>query len=214
MFQRSTAFILERGNPFKWVRFSILIHTVFAVIKILTSIVSFSVFLFIHAFYNIMIVKAKSLVLNTHPDENRQSLNAKKVYQIIGYSIITISFIFMIYCVRLFHPNYNMIVYPKFVGILVALFTLFELIISFSGIVSARIEGDLLAEALKFINMTSSLISIHLTQLTLVSFTNDNHRFPIYIGYSGYIIGLVILGVGIFMIKRVAAVSINESEVL
>lgn len=202
MIQRGATFILERGNPFKWVKFSILTHTVFAIIKILTSVLSFSIFLFIHAFYNILIVRTKYLVFNTRKDESSQSLDAEKVYQIIGYSIIAISFIFTIYCVRLFHPNYNMIAYPKFVGILVALFTVFELIISYSGIVTARMERDILAEALKFINMTSSLISIHLTQLTLVSFTNADYRISLYIGISGYIIGLVILGMGIFMIKR------------
>lgn len=212
MIQRGTDFILERGNPFKWVKFSILTHTVFAIMKILTSVVSFSAFLFIHSFYNIMIVRAKSLVFNTHKDKSPQSLDAEKVYQIIGYSIIAISFIFTMYCVRLFHPSYNMIVYPKFVGILVALFTVFELIISFSGIVTARMERDILAEALKFINMTSSLISIHLTQLTLVSFTNADHRISLYIGISGYIIGLVILGMGIFMIKRAHVVSASSDK--
>ncbi|MFC6463438.1 hypothetical protein ACFP65_00275 [Marinilactibacillus sp. GCM10026970] len=214
MIQRGTDFILERGNPFKWVKFSILTHTVFAIVKILTSIVSFSIFLFIHSFYNIMIVRAKYLVFNTHKDESPQSLDAEKVYQIIGYSIIAISFIFTIYCVRLFHPNYNMIAYPKLVGVVVALFTVFELIISFSGIVTARMERDLLAEALKFINMTSSLISIHLTQLTLVSFTNADHHISLYIGISGYIIGLVILGMGIFMIKRAITISVNNNSII
>ncbi|MEC6748091.1 hypothetical protein VXN63_06010 [Marinilactibacillus sp. XAAS-LB27] len=204
MIQRGATFILERGNPFKWVKFSILTHTVFAIIKILTSIVSFSIFLFIHAFYNIMIVRTKYLVFNTHRDENQQSLDTEKVYKVIGYSIVAISFIFMVYCIRLFHPDYNMIAYPKFVGISVVVFTVVELMISISGIVTARMERDVLAEGLKFINMTSSLISIHLSQLTLVSFTNTNYQVSIYIGISGYMIGLVILGMGLFMIKRAA----------
>lgn len=204
MIQRGATFILERGNPFKWVKFSILTHTVFAIIKILTSIVSFSIFLFIHAFYNIMIVRTKYLVFNTHRDENQQSLDTEKVYKVIGYSIVAISFIFMVYCIRLFHPDYNMIAYPEFVGISVVVFTVVELMISISGVVTARMERDVLAEGLKFINMTSSLISIHLSQLTLVSFTNANYQVSIYIGISGYMIGLVILGMGLFMIKRAA----------
>ncbi|WP_208560478.1 hypothetical protein [Marinilactibacillus kalidii] len=214
MIQRGTAFIMERGNPFKWVRFSILTHTLFAIGKILMSILSFSVFLFIHSFYNVLIVRTKYLVFHTHRDKNQQYSDAEKVYKMIGYSIIIISFIFAFYCMRLFHPEYNMIAYPKIVGISVLIFTLIELVISLSGIVSARMEQNVLAEALKFINMTSALVSIHLSQLTLVSFTNADYRVSIHIGITGNIIGLAILGMGLFMIKRASVMSLNKNRIL
>lgn len=202
MIQKGIDFILEKNNPFKWLKFSIALQLAMAFGKMFLSVYSFSIFLLSHSFYNLVIAIAKYLVFLSKNRNNSLFSNYKQVYKLIGYSILGASLLFIFFCTRMFKNGYSDSVYPMHIGIIIAIITFTEFFLAIKGIVLARKNGDTLTEALKLINLVSSIISLSLTQIVIMSFSYEDGNPAFYNGFSGIFLGALSAIIGFLMILK------------
>ncbi|WP_208559557.1 hypothetical protein [Marinilactibacillus kalidii] len=196
--------IYKKQNPFQWINYAIYTHASFAIVKIVISIATLSLFLFIHAFYNLMLAIAKSTISKTNSNRDRGIIDERKVYKSTAILILVISIVYSLYCKRIFLTTYELTTYPMILSIGIALFAFIELTLAMIGIIVARKKANLLIESLKMINLTSSLISLHLTQTAIMSFASasDSVNTVRLIGYGGYFMSFIIFLVSLLMLLR------------
>lgn len=163
--------------------------------KIILSIMSMSLSLFISSFYNLGIGIAKRNSIKV----SKKSLYNK--YINVGIIVIVSSLIYVAYSIyRLIfgmNPNYHM-----YVGIGIAAVTFTDLTLAIIGIVKARKRQDMQSEVLKFIKLSTALISLSLTQTALLSFTIEGD-ISVYCAGGGILFGVFAGIVGIYMIRYI-----------
>lgn len=159
------------------------------ILKILVFIFTKSFLFLISSLYNLCIGIAKQKVY---------SKNSK--YFLVGLFIIFASICFILYSIWIIiirkDVNYNL-----YTALLISSVTFFDIIYSIYGIVKENKNGNIQNKTLKQINLVSALISLQLTQSSLLSFTTmGNNSF--YNGLLGIIVGIISLFIGIIVLNK------------
>ncbi len=196
-------------NPIKWFRkipeekkiifygrLSLIKGLFYFLFKILVGIVFRSYFLIAIAIYSMFIGYVKHNCAHglKHNKENIKDIHA----YIRGGAILAISSIFYIaYTIaQMFFPSnfkYNLII-----AIAIAAFAFYSIIMSFIGVVKAKGKTMLIKEY-KYTNFATAFNNITLAQIAILSFTTSQNM-SFYNGAIGVIVGLVIFGIGIYLL--------------
>lgn len=171
------------------------------------GIFTFSIFLFVNAFYNVGMAYAKYIAMNGYktgkqpPDDTHPFGYGREEYRVyfrVGLIIIVSSIVFMIYSMRLFITGSNAY-YPMVIAIAIAAVTFTEIGMAIQGAVSMKKRREVCIEATKMANLASSLISLVLTQTAILSFTMEGNN-SVYNGISGMVFGGCAALIGVYML--------------
>ncbi len=174
-------------------------NIVLALFKILSGMLSFSIFTCINGFYTLGMVLARYCAL-------AGVIRAKKVseqyryYRWSGIVLIGASCLYIAYAIRMyFHPSYT--TYHPYLAMGIATVTFVEIGLNLRGVLIFRKNYFPLLHALKTINLATSLISLVLTQAAILSFT-DEVQNPSSNGILGVLMGTCAVFLGIYMLQR------------
>lgn len=150
-------------------KLSSLTSFIIAFAKLLFSLMTFSIFIGINAFYTATIGYGKhqsALGLSL----NKQ--NEKKYYRKIGLLIFIANLAYLLYASRLFFIT-EQTSFDQNAALGIATITFFELGLNIAGIIKANKKKDILLQAAKLLNLSSALIGLVLTQAALLSYTRS-----------------------------------------
>lgn len=164
------------------------------IFKIFMALYSHSWLIFIHAVYNIIKFGAGHYA-------RRERAGHFNTMFYSGLLVIAASAVYLVYSIYIFmygsHAAYHM-----YIAIGIAAVTTYELTVAIYGLQKARKSQQPQAEAVKSINLASSLISVSLTQTAILSYTNADMDMSPFYALGDAIFGLLALLVGIFMLFR------------
>lgn len=210
------AYCKDKQNRYNWiVRFtmlSVLVNAAFAIGKIVIGIYSFSLFLCINGLYNMGVSLAKSIPVRWYSKKNNaiQSGNNSRRQTIkeeyrglyrMGVVVLAASAVYLVYSIHMMEVMKSSIHYDKITAITIATLTFTEIGIALRGFIVTRKNKKPLFEGIKLISLTTSLISLVLTQTAIMSFSQNGDP-AYYCGITGVIFGTVSAGIGIYMIIR------------
>lgn len=178
---------------------SVLSNTVAAIIKIYVGIISFSFFFCISALYSLIIAYAKynALAGISTKDEKEQN----KHYFSIGLTILTSGIIYIIYSTRMFT---GVTIFPQLsieIAITIAAYTFLGLILNIRSYIISRKIKNLISQAIRLTNLSSSFICLVLTQISIMSVAYQGDA-SLANGLSGIVFGSLVILIGIFMITK------------
>ncbi|MFV0394251.1 MAG: hypothetical protein ACK5LC_07635 [Coprobacillaceae bacterium] len=183
---------------------SILYNFILAIGKLSLGIYNISFFLCINAFYNLGIALAKivaikgfknSYLYDTHHGYGHA---AYRSYIKVGFILSISAFIYILYSARLFIMK-EPVDYSNMTSITIALVSFVEIGLAMYGTLTTSKENEPSINAIKMTNLSSSLISLVLTQTAAISFMhNDDISF--YHGLIGVIFGVIAMIIGIYMV--------------
>ena len=164
--------------------------------KIIVGIVFESWFLIAIAIYSLFIGYVKN---NCSRGLLKNKDNINDIYSYIrGGVVLSISSIFYItYTIfQIYYPSnfqYNLII-----AIAIATFATYSIAMSIVGIVRAKGKTMLIKEY-KFTNFATAFNNLVLTQIALLSISSTSIRMAVYNGIIGVIVGIIILGIGLYL---------------
>ena len=164
--------------------------------KIIVGIVFESWFLIAIAIYSLFIGYVKN---NCSRGLLKNKDNINDIYSYIrGGVVLSISSIFYItYTIfQIYYPSnfqYNLII-----AIAIATFATYSIAMSIVGIVRAKGKTMLIKEY-KFTNFATAFNNLVLTQIVLLSISSTSIRMAVYNGIIGVIVGIIILGIGLYL---------------
>lgn len=179
--------------------------------KILSGLLSLSVFVCVNGGYTLGMVVARYCAL-------AGVLRAKDVreqcryYRWAGKILILASILYMAYSGwAFFHPKYT--AYPKSIALAIATFTFVEIGLNIRGVVVNRKNKTPLLHALKTINLAASLISLVLTQSAILSIAQGGYHDPSSNALLGALMGACAALLGVFMLWRIKRIEAkNQPE--
>ncbi|WP_202707475.1 hypothetical protein [Sporosalibacterium faouarense] len=175
-----------------------------AVGKLIMGIVSLSLFICTNAFYSFGMIGAKTIALIGI----RKAKNKREQYKYYLWStsvLIISSLLYIIYSIMLFF-NPILSSYHMYVAIGIATVTFTDIGLNIRGVIITRHDHTLLIHAIKMTNLSTSLISLVLTQTALLSFTIKETNILDMSkanGVIGLIMGSAATLIGIYMIYRI-----------
>jgi hypothetical protein len=160
-------------------------------------------------------VGKRGIVLNTGRQKG-QTLSDETAFRLSGLVLIIASGLYLVYCVQMLRGETAFRVYPtKWIPIGIATVSFVEIGMAIRGLVKARKTKTLMMEALKFIALSSALVSLVLTQSALLSLgSQDGQKIhtaaqiasDITISASCGLLGLIVGGLsalmGVYMLFR------------
>jgi len=178
--------------------------------KLVTGILSLSLFTCVSAFYTFGMVIAKYFALEGIVKAKTKQ-EQYRCYFLSGIILVVASILFVAYSLRLFlHPATS--TYSMYAALCIATFTFAELGINIRGVIVERHNHTPLFHAIKMINLASSLICLVLTQTAILSFSDtqvDLH--PAANGLIGVVMGLGATAIGIIMIVRIRRIQTGRN---
>lgn len=193
-------------------RISITYNFILALSKIAMGLYNLSFFLCINAFYNLGIAFAKTVAIkgfkNSHLYDTHRGYGreAYKSYKQVGIILAVSAFIYILYSARLFVTK-EQANYSNVTGITIALVTFTEIALATYGILTTSKENEPAINAIKMANLSSSLISLVLTQTAIMSFAYPiKNSTSLYNGLSGVIFGGLAMLIGLYMISHMSRI--------
>lgn len=188
---------------------SVLLNATLAIGKIIAGIFSLSLFLCVHALYNVGIALAKTVAVEGRnaKGESASGCEAREMDScscLMGWFVLASSIAYIVYSVRLF-IGVSSVSYPKIIAIAIAAFSFTELGMSVHGLITSRWRRQPFVKAIKLINLATSLTSLALTQAAIMSFAYEGDA-AYFVGLTGMVFGCCAAFVGlylIFMMRRV-----------
>ena len=177
-------------------RISLFKNLFYFLFKIIVGFIFRSYFLIAIAIYSIFIGYVKN---NCSYGLKHNKENIKDIYSYIrGGAVLAISSVFYIaYTIaQMFFPSnfkYNIVI-----AIMIAIFAFYSISMSIIGVVKAKGKTMLIKEY-KYTNFATAFNNITLAQIAILSFTKSNNM-PFYNGAIGVIVGLIILGIGAYLV--------------
>ncbi|MFT4146479.1 MAG: hypothetical protein QM644_18705 [Mobilitalea sp.] len=172
--------------------------------KLIMGIVSLSFFACVNSFYTFGMILAKAIALAGIRKE-REGKEQYPYYYWSGVVLIISSIIYMIYSIRLFfHPITS--TYHMYVALGISAVTFFEISLNIRGVILTRDKQNLLIHAIKMINLSASLIALVLTQMALLSISENKGDLVERSNANGMIglcMGTIATLIGCYMIARV-----------
>ncbi len=176
-------------------KFSFIKNLVFFVLKILIGLYFKSYFLIAIALYDVCIGLVKELC--SHGLRHKRDTSEDIKRYIKGGMILSSSSVFYLAYVitQMFFPSsykYNLVI-----AIIIAAYSFYYITLSIIGVVSIK-GKTLLVKEYKLTCLASALNNIVLTQIALLSFTTNGDTMG-QNATIGIIVGLIILGIGIYI---------------
>lgn len=199
---------LQNTHPTYPVIGSIIVNLVLAAGKVLTGLLTLSLFPCIHAGYNVCVALARYRVLKGLHQGIAYRAHAEDGVR-IGALLLGSSLCFMLYSLRMFFapPTTQ---FPMEAALAIAAFTFAELILSLCNICSKRHKDAPLLWISKWLTLASSLIGLALTQRTILSFANPGSSASQANGLAGmFFAGLAAL-IGGFIILHSSRIAPGE----
>lgn len=160
------------------------------VIKIFLSIAAHSPLIMIHAVYSIVNAVTKHLAKS---NKQRKNISIKKVSILVMLaSLIYLIYSLYIYC---FGSDSH---YHMYVAIGIAAITFYELFATVISIVHPSPNKDIYDKTIQYINLSSMMIALSLTQTAILSFTGEGDMSKYY-AIGDAIFGMISLIIGIIM---------------
>lgn len=164
--------------------------------KIIVGIVFKSWFIIAIAIYSLFIGYVKN---NCSRGLLKNKDNIKDIHSYIrGGVVLSISSLFYItYTVfQIYYPsNFQ---YNTIIAIAIAAFATYSIAMSIVGIIRAKGKTMLIKEY-KFTNFATAFNNLVLTQIALLSVASTSENLPVYNGFLGVIVGIIILGIGLYL---------------
>ena len=197
-------------RPLRIARVSAVGNVVFGVGKLALGIASMSLLTCVNAFYTFGMVGAKSCVLAGAIKEENTTAQYR-YYKISGIVLIVASALYIAYSAWLVaHPVTS--VFSIYIALSIATFTFAELAVNIRGVIVYRHEDTPLLNAIKMINLASSLICLVLTQTALIALVPESQAemHPATNGFMGILMGSAAVILGIVMIRRINKIQARE----
>lgn len=167
------------------------VSLILGIYKIVLSILTNSILIFIYSFYNFGSMIIKITFMKNYKKENEK-------YYFVGLIVVITSICYIFYSIKMLrgelNPNYH-----EYLAIGIAAVTFWDIGMAIYGIVKARKKKDIKLESLKLTSLASSLISLNLTQIAIFSFKGKNDDY-FYNGLMGIGLALIAMCIGIYMI--------------
>lgn len=182
-----------------------------AIFKILSGILSVSLFTCVNGFYTLGMVAARYCAL-AGVIRTKEVSEQYRYYRWSGIVLIVASCLYIAYSIRMyFQPSYT--VYHPYLAMGIATVTFVEIGINLRGVLIFRKNYFPLLHALKTINLATSLISLVLTQAAILSFT-DEVQNPSSNGILGVLMGTCAVLLGVYMLQRMGTDECRDKETL
>lgn len=186
-----------RAKKLVFTRISLVKDAFLVIGKAVIGILFLSVFMLMNAFYSLGMGGARFLVLRMHSQNKEEQLRG---YRRIGIVILVASVCFALYSLRMFVAGTSM-KYSMEVALVIACYTFVEFALNIRDSIRLGRSNDPASEALKLIDLASTLICFVLTQAAIMSFSSkDDPSFAN--GLSGITFGALSALVGVYMIVR------------
>ncbi len=176
---------------------SIALNAVLAVGKLVAGILTFSIFMCFHAFYNVGMGMAKYFILAGIKRSASRS-EEYEVFRTVGIVVLAASLVYALYSVRLFIGGQSAR-YPQVAAITIATVTFTEIVLNIQGSISTKKADRLMLHANKLVGLASSLVSLVLTQTAIMSFAHDGDA-AFANGLSGVFFGICAALIGLYML--------------
>ena len=167
------------------------VSLILGIYKIVLSILTNSILIFIYSFYNFGSMIIKITFMKNYKKESEK-------YYFVGLIVVITSICYIFYSIKMIrgelHPNYH-----EYLAIGIAAVTFWDIGMAIYGIVKARKKKDIKLESLKLTSLASSLISLNLTQIAIFSFKGKNDDY-FYNGLMGIGLALIAMCIGIYMV--------------
>lgn len=178
-------------------KITLILNIVWAVLKIVLAIFIKSVFISLSGFYTIFIALSKSAYFDGK--RHRTTVYSERKYvKRIAFGLVIAGFAYLAYFSELFLQPQDK-TYDLIFSITLATIAFCEVAFSIIGIFKSRRTKDLLLTSLKFINLSSALSSIVLTQIALLSLELTASQSVVYNTITGMVVGFATLVFGILM---------------
>ena len=174
-------------------------------LKIIVAGITRSKGLFISSFYNffVSITKRKAL--------KKDEKSGYKKYSMIGVLIIIASILFINYSIAVMQLHLTSS-YHMYVALLISAITFTDIVLAIIGIVSAKKQEDLQKEMQKYVNLSTALISLSLTQTAILSFTNVGEDLSKWNGIVGMVFGSLTCIIGMYMVVNGIIKQLKENK--
>lgn len=179
-------------------------------VKILSGILSLSVFVCVNGGYTLGMVAARYCALAgvLRAKDMREQY---RYYRRAGIILIIASLLYIIYSGwSYFHPKYT--AYHMYVALAIATFTFVEIGWNIQGVVANRKNKTPLLHAIKTINLAASLISLVLTQSAILSFSQGGYHDPSVNALLGGVMGTCAALLGVFMLWRIKRIEAKNQQ--
>lgn len=177
---------------------SLLINMAIGIGKIVLSIISSSFFIGVSAFYTFALVLARIFAL-LGSDSNKERCSCF----ICALILIGASILYIIYSIRLFFTK-EACSYHQYAALAIATVTFVEIGVNARGVVQERRNHRLFMQALKMVNLASSLISLTLTQAALLSLSEQTEGIDrsLATGFLGFLMGTSAAVIGVLLLIK------------
>lgn len=178
--------------------------------KIVSGILSLSVFVCVNGLYTLGMVLARYCALAGAV----RTVDPKvqhRYYRRAGIILIAASFLYIVYSGwSYFHPR--AVSYHEYIALAIATFTFTEIGINLHGMIASRRNRTPLLHAIKTINLAASLISLVLTQSAILAFAGGEHHDPAVNALMGLFSGTCAVLLGVFMLWRIGRLEQREQQ--
>ncbi len=179
IFTKIKAFIIKHNlidfktRNYKLSLIAMIINFATAAFKVIAAFYISSYFLIVSSIYSVGIGFTKQIFFR---GVMRTKLNPRKErkYVLLMYLALFLSaLVYMFYMVRLFYIETSEFNYGMVISLLIAIASIYELVIAIIGLIKSHHLRDNLLKALKIVTLTSALIAIVVTQNAFLTFIND-----------------------------------------
>lgn len=185
-------------------------HILLGMGKIISGLLSLSVFVCVNGLYTLGMVLARYCALAgvIRTQDVRQQY---AYYRRSGRILIAASLLYIFYSMwSFFHPRE--VSYHMYVALAIATFTFAEIGINLYGMLANRKNRTPLLHAIKTINLAASLISLVLTQSAILAFADGGGHNPAVNALMGLFSGTCAALLGVFMLWRIGRLERRENE--
>ncbi len=182
-------------------KLTMIVNITWAIIKLVFAYLISSVFISLSGFYTIFIGLAKTAYFDGRR-HSKKLYDEHKYYNRIAFAIFLAGILYLFYFIELFiHPKETQ--YSLTISITLALIAFCEIVFSVCGLRKSKKTNDLLLSGLKFINFSSALSSVVLTQIALLSLYLPFSQSIIYNMITGTVVGLMTICISLYMFLSV-----------
>lgn len=178
--------------------------------KIVSGLLSLSVFVCVNGCYTLGMVLARTCAL-TGVLRAKDVKTQYRYYRWSGIILILASLAYMAYSGwSYFNPRQT--AYHMYVALAIATFTFTEITLNVRGVLVNRKNKTPLLHAIKTINLAASLITLVLTQAAILSFAQGGNHDPSVNALLGLVTGGCAVLLGVYMIWRIGRMEQRENE--
>ena len=184
-------------------------HILLGMGKIISGLLSLSVFVCVNGLYTLGMVLARYCALAgvIRTQDVRQQY---AYYRRSGRILIAASVLYIFYSMwSFFHPRE--VSYHMYVALAIATFTFTEIGMNLYGMIANRKNRTPLLHAIKTINLAASLVSLVVTQSAILAFADQGYN-PAVNALMGMFSGTCAVLLGVFMLWRIERIQHKETD--